>query len=51
MMLKLLKQNWPLEKLVSAYEQLQLSPQIRAERVSLEQFVRLTELLTEGSGK
>ena len=45
MMLKLLKQNWPVEKLNAAFEQLNLSPQIRAEKVSLEQFVVLTQLL------
>lgn len=45
MMLKLLKQDWPAEKLTSALEQLGLSPQIRAEKVSLEQFVALTRLL------
>ncbi|MDB6121413.1 MAG: Ribosomal small subunit methyltransferase [Pedosphaera sp.] len=45
MMLKLLKQNWPVEKLTAAFEQLQLSPQIRAEKVTLEQFVKLTQLL------
>ena len=45
MMLKLLKQDWPVEKLTSAFEQLGLSPQIRAEKVSLEQFVALTEKL------
>ena len=37
-MLKLLKQQWPLEKLNMAFEQLGLSPQIRAEAVALEQF-------------
>lgn len=45
MMLKLLKQDWPAEKLESAFAQLNLSPQIRAEKVSLEQFVELTKLL------
>ena len=47
MMLKLLKADWPAEKLESALEQLQLSPQTRAETVSLEQFVRLTKALAE----
>jgi 16S rRNA (adenine1518-N6/adenine1519-N6)-dimethyltransferase len=50
MMLKLLKQNWPVEKLTAAFEQLQLSPQIRAEKVSLEQFVQLTKLLSAEKG-
>ncbi len=45
MMLKLLKQEWPVEKLTAAFAQLGLSPQIRAERVTLEQFVELTKLL------
>lgn len=48
MMLKLLKQNWPVEKLTGAFEELRLSPQIRAEKVSLEQFVALTQLLHKG---
>jgi 16S rRNA (adenine1518-N6/adenine1519-N6)-dimethyltransferase len=47
MMLKLLKQDWPKEKLAQAFEKLQLSPQIRAEAVSLEQFVELTRILTD----
>jgi 16S rRNA (adenine1518-N6/adenine1519-N6)-dimethyltransferase len=45
MMLKLLKQEWPAEKLAKAFDELKLSPQIRAERVTLEQFVELTNLL------
>jgi len=45
MMLKLLKQDWPMEKLTVAFAHLGLSPQIRAERVTLEQFVELTKLL------
>jgi 16S rRNA (adenine1518-N6/adenine1519-N6)-dimethyltransferase len=45
MMLKLLREDWPAEKLERAFEKLQLSPQIRAEAVSLEQFVALTENL------
>jgi 16S rRNA (adenine1518-N6/adenine1519-N6)-dimethyltransferase len=46
MMMKLLKQNWPVEKLAAAFEQLGLSPQIRAERVSLKQFASLTRFLS-----
>lgn len=46
MMLKLLKPFWPAEKLTSIFDELQLSPQIRAEKVSLEQFVRFTQLLS-----
>jgi 16S rRNA (adenine1518-N6/adenine1519-N6)-dimethyltransferase len=45
MMMKLLKQDWAAEKLASAFAELQLSPQIRAEAVSLEQFTKLTRLL------
>jgi 16S rRNA (adenine1518-N6/adenine1519-N6)-dimethyltransferase len=45
MMLKLLKQDWPKEKLESAFAELNISPQERAEKVSLEQFVNLTKLL------
>jgi 16S rRNA (adenine1518-N6/adenine1519-N6)-dimethyltransferase len=45
MMLKLLKQQWPIEKLTEAFVQLNISPQERAEKLSLEQFVALTRLL------
>jgi 16S rRNA A1518/A1519 N6-dimethyltransferase RsmA/KsgA/DIM1 with predicted DNA glycosylase/AP lyase activity len=45
MMLKLLKHDWPAENLAAGFEKLGLSPQIRAERVALEQFVELTQLL------
>jgi 16S rRNA (adenine1518-N6/adenine1519-N6)-dimethyltransferase len=45
MMRKLLKQDWPEEKLLLAFEQVGLSPQVRAEEVSLEQFARLTQIL------
>lgn len=46
MMLKLLKQNWPGDRLEAAFAELGLSLQTRAEAVALEQFVRLTELLS-----
>lgn len=46
MMHKLLKSEWPEEKLTSALNQLGISLQIRAEKLSLEQFVELTKLLT-----
>jgi 16S rRNA (adenine1518-N6/adenine1519-N6)-dimethyltransferase len=42
MMLKLLKQDWPEENLTRAMKQLGLSPQVRAEAVTLKQFVSLT---------
>lgn len=45
MMLKLLKQDWPAEKLEAAFGQLNISQQIRAEKVSLEQFVELVKIL------
>ena len=46
MMLKLLKQDWPTEKLTAAFAELQISPLERGEKLSLEQFVNLTGLLT-----
>jgi len=45
MMLKLLKQDWPKEKLEAAFAELSISPQERAEKLSLNQFVALTEIL------
>jgi 16S rRNA (adenine1518-N6/adenine1519-N6)-dimethyltransferase len=47
MMLKLLKQDWPLQRLAQEFERLNLSPQIRAEKVSLAQFTQLARNLTE----
>jgi 16S rRNA (adenine1518-N6/adenine1519-N6)-dimethyltransferase len=49
MMLKLLKEEWPAKKLEPIFKQLQLPAQTRAETTSLEQFVRLTELLLKDS--
>ena len=46
MMLKLLKQDWPKEQLETAFAELNISPQERAEKLSLEQFVSLTKILT-----
>ena len=46
MMLKLLKQDWPADKLAAAFAELKISPQERAEKLSLEQFVLLTQLLS-----
>ncbi len=46
MMLKLLKTEWPREKLEAAFAELQISLQERAEKLSLEQFAALTRLLT-----
>ena len=45
MMAKLLKQQWPADRLADAFVRVGISPQARAETVSLEQFVQLTELL------
>jgi 16S rRNA (adenine1518-N6/adenine1519-N6)-dimethyltransferase len=45
MMLKLLKQDWPVEKLKTAFQELNISPMERAEKVSLKQFVALTKIL------
>jgi 16S rRNA (adenine1518-N6/adenine1519-N6)-dimethyltransferase len=45
MMLKLLKQDWTVDKLAVAFAELKISPQERAEKLSLEQFVELTKLL------
>jgi 16S rRNA (adenine1518-N6/adenine1519-N6)-dimethyltransferase len=47
MMLKLLKQDWAADKLTVAFAELKISPQERAEKLSLEQFVKLTQLLYE----
>jgi 16S rRNA (adenine1518-N6/adenine1519-N6)-dimethyltransferase len=46
MLLKLLKNDWPAEALETAWAELRLAPQARAETVTLEQFVRLTALLS-----
>ncbi len=47
MMLKLLKQDWAADKLTVTFAGLKISPQERAEKLSLEQFVELTKLLSE----
>ena len=49
MMLKLLKEDWPASTLEQLFERLQLSFQIRAESVTLEQFVSLTRELVQRS--
>ena len=46
-MLKLLKQDWPAPRLAAEFERLNLSPRIRAEAVSLEQFAQLTQSLSQ----
>jgi 16S rRNA (adenine1518-N6/adenine1519-N6)-dimethyltransferase len=50
MMLKLLKQEWPKEKLEAAFAALNISPLERAEKLSLEQFVALTKILAPVAG-
>jgi 16S rRNA (adenine1518-N6/adenine1519-N6)-dimethyltransferase len=50
MMMKLLKADWPLKKLQTAFTELNILPTARAETVSLAQFVRLVSLLASGSG-
>lgn len=47
MMLKLLKADWQLEKLTRAFAELKISPQERAEKLSLGQFVELTKQLEQ----
>jgi len=46
MMMKLLKSDWPAEQLTQAFTTLNISPQERAEKLSLEQFVDLTKMLS-----
>ena len=45
MMLKLLKQDWRPEQLQRAFDALQLSPQVRAEAVTLEQFAEFSRMM------
>jgi len=45
MMMKLLKQEWPADRVMEAMEGIGLSEKIRAEAVTLEQFVALTKRL------
>lgn len=46
MLAKLLKHDWPAHAVTAAFVQLGLDPQIRAERVALEQFVALARMLS-----
>jgi len=46
MMFKLLKEDWPEQGLAHAFERLKLSPKIRAEEVSREQFTQLARSLS-----
>jgi 16S rRNA (adenine1518-N6/adenine1519-N6)-dimethyltransferase len=43
MMLKLLREDWPVEKLERTFAELKIPPQERAEKLSLEEFVHFTE--------
>ena len=45
MMLKLLKEDWPQPLLAAEFERLGLSPQARAEQVSLQQFAQIAQAL------
>lgn len=45
-MLKLLKQNWPVDRLLAAFAHAGVHPDQRAEKVSLEQFVSLVLFLS-----
>ena len=45
MMLKLLKQDWPAERLHAAFASVGLPENIRAEQVDLLTFVKLVEIL------
>jgi 16S rRNA (adenine1518-N6/adenine1519-N6)-dimethyltransferase len=47
MMLKLMKQDWATDKLAAAFAELNISPQERAEKLSLEQFVALTKIISK----
>ncbi len=47
MMLKLLKQDWPAPRLAQEFERLNLSPMIRAEKVSVDQFAQLARNLAD----
>ena len=49
MMLKLLRTEWPAEKLEMAFAELNIPMQARAETVTLEQFVRLAILFSKDS--
>ncbi|MGO8838416.1 MAG: 16S rRNA (adenine(1518)-N(6)/adenine(1519)-N(6))-dimethyltransferase RsmA [Limisphaerales bacterium] len=42
MMAKLLREDWPAEQLTRVFEDLKIPPQVRAEKLGLEQFVALT---------
>jgi 16S rRNA (adenine1518-N6/adenine1519-N6)-dimethyltransferase len=47
MMLKLLKQDWPAERLTAAFRELGISEQARAEQLDLQTFARLSDILSD----
>lgn len=47
MMFKLLKADWPADRVRGAFRQLDLRPETRAEDVALDQFIALTRLLCD----
>jgi 16S rRNA (adenine1518-N6/adenine1519-N6)-dimethyltransferase len=49
MVAKLLKVDWPADRIEKVFSQLELSPQARAETLELRQFVRLTQALAANS--
>ncbi len=51
MMAKLLRQQFPSERILEAFSGLGISPQARAETISLEQFVALTKVLASERGQ
>jgi 16S rRNA (adenine1518-N6/adenine1519-N6)-dimethyltransferase len=51
MMLKLLREDWPEEKLKRAFVELKISPQERAEKLSLERFVELIKNLADQNNR
>jgi 16S rRNA (adenine1518-N6/adenine1519-N6)-dimethyltransferase len=51
MLFKLLKEEWPSDTVTAALERLDLGMNVRAEQLSLEQFVKLARLLHAGSGR
>ena len=51
MMMKLLKQDWPEDRLTAAFARLGIAPQTRAEAVGLELFARLAQILNSPAGQ
>ena len=49
MMLKLLREDWPVEKLEQAFTELKIPTSERAEKLSLEQFTALAKTLASGN--